>query len=143
MRLKLQSGGSLRLLGTAVILALASDQRQPVATELCIPGLNQPVEILHDRWGIAHIYARNEHDLFLAQGFNAASDRLFQLELWRRSATGTMAEIQGPRAVQRDVGARLLKFRGDMKRELIHYHPRGDEIVGAFVDGINAYVELT
>src|SRR5438132_1586688 len=108
-----------------------------------VRGLTEPVEILRDRWGIAHIYARNEHDLFLAQGFSTASDRLFQLESWRRSATGSWGEILGPRALQHDVGARLLKFRGDMTRELTHYHPRGVEIVGAFVDGINAYIELT
>jgi len=98
------------------------------------------VEILRDRWGIAHIYARNEHDLFFAQGYNAARDRLFQLEMWRRSATGTMAEILGPRALKRDVGARLHMFRGDLKAELDWYHPRGEAIVNAFVDGINAYV---
>ncbi len=108
-----------------------------------VPGLGEPVEILRDRWGISHIYARNEHDLFLAQGFSAARDRLFQLELWRRQATGTLAEIEGPRALLADVGARLLRFRGDMKRELSHYHPRGYEIVTAFVEGINAYIELT
>ena len=107
------------------------------------PGCGEPVEILRDRWGIAHIYARNEHDLFLAQGYNAARDRLFQLELWRRQATGTLAEIQGPRALAGDVGARLLRFRGDMAGELDHYHPRGAAIVGAFVGGINAYIEQT
>ena len=106
-------------------------------------GLEHPVEILRDRWGISHIYARNEHDLFLAQGYSAARDRLFQLELWRRRATGTLAELQGPRALAGDIGSRLLKFRGDLGSELNHYHPRGAEIVGAFVQGINAYIELT
>ena len=115
----------------------------PPKRKQTVPGLGQPVEILRDQWGISHIYARNEHDLFLAQGFNAARDRLFQLELWRRQATGTLAEIVGPRALLADVGARLLRFRGDMRRELSHYHPRGDEIVTAFVAGINAYIELT
>ena len=110
--------------------------------ELTVPGLSAPVEILRDRWGIAHIYARNEHDLFFAQGFNVARDRLFQLELWRRQATGTMAEIQGKSALPRDIGARLLRFRGDMTRELSRYHPRGVEIVGAFVEGINAFIAL-
>jgi penicillin amidase len=111
--------------------------------ELAVAGLTAPVEILRDRWGVAHIYARNEHDLFFAQGFNVARDRLFQLELWRRRATGTMAEIQGLSAVERDIGARLLRFRGDMTRELRSYHPRGVEIVGAFVDGINAFITLS
>ena len=110
---------------------------------LSVPGLAEPVEILRDRWGIAHIYARNESDLFFAQGFNIARDRLFQLELWRRQATGTLAEIQGARALPHDVGARLLRYRGDMADELARYHPRGASIVGAFVRGINAYVEAT
>ena len=118
-------------------LTRAAEEKQTV------PGLGKPVEILRDRWGVSHIYARNEHDLFLAQGFSAARDRLFQLELWRREATGTLAEIQGPRAIRPDIGARLLRFRGDMRRELSHYHPRGYEIVTAFVDGVNAYIELT
>lgn len=98
------------------------------------------MEILRDRWGIAHIYAQSEHDLFFAQGYNAARDRLFQLEMWRRSATGTTAEVLGPRALKRDVGARLHMFRGDLEAELAWYHPRGEAIVNAFVSGINAFV---
>ncbi|MFO0952516.1 MAG: penicillin acylase family protein [Isosphaeraceae bacterium] len=111
------------------------------AESLDVPGLIGPVEILRDRWGIAHIYAKNEHDVFFAQGFNAARDRLFQLEMWRRQATGTWAEVLGAKAVDTDLGARLLRYRGDMARELNHYHPRGAAIVQAFVDGINAYVD--
>jgi len=110
---------------------------------LAVPGLTDRVEILRDRWGVAHIYAKNEADLFFVQGFNVARDRLFQLELWRRQATGTLAEIQGARAIPHDVGARLLKYRGDMADELSRYHPRGATIVGAFVNGINAYIEAT
>jgi penicillin amidase len=113
------------------------------AEKLSIPGLQKPVEILRDRWGIAHIYAQNEHDLFFAQGFNVARDRLFQLELWRRQATGTLAEILGPRALPRDIGSRLLRFRGDLTRELSHYHPRGSDIIHAFVEGVNAFVART
>jgi penicillin amidase len=120
-------------------LALAMPTRGGTE-ELAVPGLGAPVEILRDRWGVAHIYARNEHDLFFAQGFNVARDRLFQLELWRRQSTGTMAEIQGEIALRRDIGARLLRFRGDMTREVSQYHPRGLEIVSAFVEGINAFV---
>jgi penicillin amidase len=106
-------------------------------------GLRQPVEILRDNSGISHIYAKNEHDLFFAQGYSAARDRLFQLEIWRRQATGTVAELLGRRELERDIGARLFKYRGDMSRELARYHPRGAAIVGAFVDGVNAYVAET
>ena len=112
-----------------------------VETRLTIPGLAQPVEIIRDRWGISHIYAQTEQDLFFAQGWSAARDRLFQLEMWRRQATGTVAEILGPREMERDAGTRLFRFRGDLEKELRHYHPRGVEIVGAFVRGINAYID--
>ncbi|MGH9160286.1 MAG: penicillin acylase family protein, partial [Vicinamibacteraceae bacterium] len=75
-----------------------------------------------------------------AQGYNAARDRLFQLEMWRRRATGTVAEILGAREVDRDIGARLLRYRGELGDELDHYHPRGRQIIEAFTAGINAYV---
>ncbi|MEJ2218182.1 MAG: penicillin acylase family protein [Gemmatimonadota bacterium] len=120
-----------------------SAEPAPSTTNLTLPGLHQPVEIRVDRWGISHIYARDEHDLFFAQGWNAARDRLFQLEMWRRQATGTLAEILGPREIQRDVGTRLFKFRRDLTQELQHYHPQGVAIVNAYVDGINAYIAET
>jgi penicillin G amidase len=86
---------------------------------------------------------RSEGDLFFAQGYAAARDRLFQFELWRRQATGTVAEILGRRELKRDIGARLHMFRGDLDAELNHYHPRGKAIIEAFVRGINAYVAET
>src|SRR5213076_3378053 len=55
-------------------------------------------------------------------------------------ATGTVAEIFGPKELKRDIGARLHMFRGDLKSELNWYHPRGEEIVTAFVRGVNAYI---
>lgn len=117
-----------------LLLSISTAYSQPTL------GLQQPVEISKDRWGINHIYAKNEHDLFFAQGYMAAQDRLFQLELWRRQATGTVAELLGPQEVKRDIGTRLFRFRGDLNKELLHYHPHGPQIVRAFVAGINAYI---
>lgn len=108
---------------------------------LNIKGLKAPVEVLRDQWGVNHIYAANQHDLFFAQGYAAAKDRLFQFEVWRRQATGTVAEILGPDELKRDIGTRLFKFRGDMKKELNHYHPQGEAIINAYVAGVNAYVD--
>lgn len=105
-----------------------------------IEGLHEPVEILRDQWGLNHIYAKNQHDLFFAQGYAAAKDRLFQFEIWRRQATGTVAEILGERELKRDIGTRLFKFRGDMTEEMNYYHPDGVEIVTAYTDGVNAYI---
>ena len=110
-------------------------------TQVTVDGLDKPVEILKDHWGISHIYAETEHDLFFAQGYSAARDRLFQFEIWRAQATGTVAEIIGSRAVDRDHGTRLFKFRGPMHEEMNHYHPRGVDIITSFVHGVNAYID--
>ncbi|MGC5198647.1 penicillin acylase family protein, partial [Aphanothece microscopica] len=77
---------------------------------------------------------------FFAQGYVACSDRPFQLEMWRRQATGTVAELLGPSEIKRDIGTKLFKYRGDMEREMAHYHPRGKAILTAYVEGINAKV---
>jgi penicillin amidase len=104
------------------------------------PGLQQSVRVQRDRWGVAHIYASNQHDLFFAQGFMVAQDRLFQMELWKRSGQGRLAEILGPSAVKRDINARLLRYRGDMDPEYKSYSPDTKEILEAFTSGINAYI---
>ena len=109
---------------------------------LKLPGLQQPVRVLRDRWGVAHIYAENQHDLFFAQGFVAAQDRLFQMELWKRSGQGRLAEILGPSALYRDLNARLLRYRGDMTREFESYSPDTKEILEAFTSGINANIAM-
>ena len=106
-----------------------------------IDGLLDEVEVLRDKYGINHIYANNQKDLFFMQGYLAAKDRLFQFEIWRRQATGTVAEILGDNELERDIGTRLFKFRGNMVDELNHYHEDGFEIVSSFVSGINKYIE--
>lgn len=125
----------LLLISLSISVALA----QPAAP-LQVKGLSAPVDVMRDANGVNHIYAQNEHDLFFTQGYCAARDRLFQFEIWRRQATGTMAEILGERELKRDIGARLFRFRGDLKSELNHYHPRGEQIITAFTDGVNAYI---
>src|SRR5580698_4217553 len=108
---------------------------------LKVHGLQQTVRVQRDHWGVAHIYAQNEHDLFFAQGFVVAQDRLFQMELWKRSGQGRLAEILGPSYVKRDTSARLLRYRGDMDAEYKSYSPDTKEILEAFTSGINAYIE--
>jgi penicillin amidase len=106
-----------------------------------VQGLQQVVRVQRDRWGVAHIYAQNQHDLFFAQGFVVAQDRLFQMELWKRSGQGRLAEILGPSAVQRDINARLLGYRGDLDAEYKSYASDTQEILEAFTSGINAYIK--
>jgi len=111
------------------------------AEEVQVRGLRKPVEVLRDRWGVPHIYAENQEDLFFAQGYMAARDRLFQLDLWRRQGVGRLAEALGPDYVERDRTALLLRYRGDWKQEWPSYAPDTWQIVNAFVRGINAYVQ--
>lgn len=144
-RATLLAGAALFVLPAQSAAGAQSAARQdvPQARRVAVPGLQAPVEIIRDRWGINHIYAETEHDLFFAQGYAAARDRLFQFEVWRAQATGTAAEMLGPSEIERDVGLRLFKYRGDMTQEMNHYHDRGSEIVPAYVDGVNAWIAET
>ena len=105
-----------------------------------VAALDSAVLVRRDRWGVPHIYAKTQHDLFFAQGYVAAQDRLWQMEMWRRIGEGRLAEVIGPSAVERDRFARLLKYRGDMQLEWASYAPDAREIVRAFVAGVNAYI---
>ncbi len=109
--------------------------------EMTVPGLHARVRVQRDRWGVPHIYARNQHDLFFAQGFVVAQDRLFQMELWKRSGQGRLAEILGAGALERDINARRLRYRGDPDAEYTSYAPDAKSILEAFTSGINAYID--
>lgn len=126
-----------------IILFTISACRESATTSevITIPGLTAPVEILVDQWGVPHIYAENEEDLFFAQGYYACMDRTFQFEVWRMQATGTTAKVMGEKELRRDIGTRLFKFRGDMDDEMNHYHDNGKAIIESYTKGVNAYID--
>jgi len=130
----------LLVIGFIAFFCIQNIAAQKAKTEY-VKGVTETVKVIRDKWGVNHVYAKNETDLFFAQGYLAAKDRLFQFEVWRRQATGTTAEIFGAREFKRDLGTRLFKFRGDMKKELNHYHPRGQQIIQSYVNGVNAYID--
>jgi penicillin amidase len=107
---------------------------------IAVDGLRKPVEVIRDRWGVPHIYAETTEDLFFAQGFVAAQDRLWQMELWRRTGEGKLAEVLGPSAIERDKFARLMRYRGDMTAEWNSYAPDAKAIIESFVRGVNACI---
>src|SRR4030095_16126408 len=90
-----------------------------------------------------HIYAETQDDLFFAQGFVAAQDRLWQMDLCSGVGEGKLAEVWGQSAVERDRFARLVRYRGDMKAEYESYAPDARQIIAAFVRGVNAHIELS
>jgi penicillin amidase len=107
-----------------------------------IAGLEGDAEILVDRWGIPHIYAQHHYDAFFVQGFNAARDRLWQIDLWRRRGLGELSEVLGSNFIEQDKAARLFLYRGSMFHEWLAYGSDAKQIATSFTAGINAYVDL-
>lgn len=141
-------GGSRFALVVAILGSAATAQtgapqfRSSVKNiDVAVAGLRQPAEILIDRWGVPHIYAGNTHDAFFLQGYNAARDRLWQIDLWRKRGLGLLARDFGPSYVAQDRAARLFLYRGDMEREWKSYGPNAEAYAQAFTAGINAYVQ--
>ena len=128
------------LAGLAFLGAL---QASAADTEkMTLPGLAAPAQILVDPWGVPHLYAASADDLFFVQGFNAARDRLFQIDLWRRRGLGRLASVFGPDFVEQDRAARLFLYRSDMAREWRSYGADAQRVATRFVAGINAYIDL-
>ncbi len=121
--------------------SLARGSLAQIEGRVALRGLRDSVEVIRDRWGVPHIYARNIDDLFFAQGFAQAQDRLWQMEMYRRTYEGTLSEIMGPTYMRHDRAARLLKYRGPWDdREWKSYHPEGRRIFDAFARGVNAFI---
>ncbi len=121
---------------------LASRSLAQIDGELEIPGLRDPVEVIRDEWGVPHIYAQNDDDLFFAQGYVMAQDRLWQMEMWRRWHAGRLAEIFGPDALVYDRRTRLMMFRGPWdETEWTSYHPDAERLFSAHANGVNAFIE--
>ena len=118
----------------------ASEPATPTRVTMTVQGLAQPAKIVIDHWGIAHIFAASVRDAFFLQGYNAARDRLWQIDLWRKRGLGLLAKSFGAAYVEQDRAARLFLYRGDMNREWSSYAPDAQATALAFVAGINAYV---
>jgi len=132
---------ALALRQAADFESLARGSLAQIDGTVSLRGLRDRVEVVRDRWGVPHIFAANTDDLFFAQGFVQAQDRLWQMEMYRRTFEGTLAEIMGPEYVRHDEVARLLKYRGPFDdREWTSYHPEGRRIFDAFANGVNAYI---
>jgi len=122
-------------------LVTLSKQRLPqVDGELYLAGLRAPVRVLRDRWGVPHIYAQNDHDLFFAQGVAQAQDRLWQMELYRRVSAGRLSEIVGEQGLPTD---RLTRTLGLYRLGEQDYATLEEEVRAAllaYVEGVNAYL---
>jgi penicillin amidase len=133
---KFLASALVSFLFAAVAVAQDSSSGAPVQ----LPGLKAAARITRDTDGIAHIRAQNEHDLFFLQGYVHAQDRLFQMDVSRREASGTLAELLGPAALPQDVQLRTIGLRRAAVRSLPVISPRTRTALQAYADGVNAFV---
>lgn len=103
--------------------------------------LHEPVEIITDRYGVPHIYAENEDDLYFAQGYVHAQDRLWQMELNRRVGSGRLAEIFGSIALETDRFCRRLGLHRAAEEEVSRLSEHDWRILTAYARGVNTFIE--
>ena len=143
--------GSLALLILVVVIVAAgyilfyniTSSPLPVHDgEITVEGLQGRVEIFRDSWGIPHIYARNLHDLYFAQGYTQAQDRWWQMEFFRHYASGTTEEITGKNTdlLASDIMVRTLGWRRLAEEEVDALDSDTLSALQAFADGVNAYI---
>ncbi|QRM33387.1 penicillin acylase family protein (plasmid) [Microvirga sp. VF16] len=123
---------------TGTVLAREAERTNTEAIE--IQGLKAPGEVIVDQWGVPHIYAKSERDAFFLQGWNAARDRLWQIDLWRKRGLGRLAASLGPDYAKQDQALRLFLYHGDMDAEWAAYDKGARAAAEAFAEGVNAYV---
>ncbi len=124
-------------------VALAALKRPLPRTngKLRLKGLQAPVQVLRDCWGVPHIYAENTTDLYMAQGYVHAQDRLWQMEFQRRIGNGRLAELVGPIALDTDRYVRIMGFGRIAAREVSLLPPDAQNALQAYAAGINAYID--
>lgn len=140
-------GWALLVLVVVVVTGLAGGRwylARSVATysgEVVVEGLDGPVEILFDGRGIPQVWARTDGDAFFALGWLHASERLFQMELQRRIAKGTLSEVLGAELYEVDVAQRRLGFHRKAVREAGDLDDEMRAVYARYLAGVNAWIE--
>jgi penicillin amidase len=108
---------------------------------LTVSGLRSEVEVIRDRWGVPHVFARNTHDLIFAQGYVHAQDRLWQMELNRRAASGRLSEISGRSTLETDRFLRTIGLRRAAEAEVQRLSPDAKAMLERYAAGVNAFLD--
>jgi penicillin amidase len=106
-----------------------------------VPGLQSRVEVFRDSFGVPHVYASNQHDLFFAQGYVHAQDRFWQMEFSRRIGLGRLSELLGESALDQDRFIRTVGWHRAAAEELVLLGPEETAILEAYSEGVNAYIQ--
>jgi penicillin amidase len=143
LRFALRFAAVLGILGLLLLAACYVYLRQSLPQtkgEIRVPGLSAPAEILRDRFGIPHIFAGSAEDASFALGFVHAQDRLWQMEMSRRIASGRLAEIVGPGALDTDRFLRTLGVRRAAEANLRSLDTETRRLLDAYAAGVNAFI---
>ncbi|MFT4417089.1 penicillin acylase family protein [Fredinandcohnia humi] len=108
--------------------------------EILVEGVTEQVEVYRDKNGVPHILANNNNDLYFAQGYVTAQDRLFQMDLSRRQASGQLAEVIGASLVGQDKYYRTLGLRRAAEISYDEYSEEAKEVLQSYADGVNAFI---
>jgi len=106
-----------------------------------LPGLHGTVEVMRDRWGIPHVFAQDDRDLFFAQGYVHAQDRLWQMEFHRRVSAGRLSEIFGSATLETDRFLRTVGLRRAAEAEAAQLDAETKAVLDAYAAGVNAYID--
>jgi penicillin G amidase len=130
------------LLGLLIFANYYIDRSLPVTSgTISINGLSEDVKVIRDKEGVPHIHAQNEKDLYMAQGYVQAQDRLFQMDLSRRQASGRLSEVVGKKAVDRDKFFRTFGLRRAAEVSFTAYPDEAKQLLEWYADGVNAYMD--
>jgi penicillin G amidase len=108
---------------------------------ISVPGLNKPVRVVRDAKNMAYVYAENSHDVFFAQGFITAQDRLFSMEIIKRLSRGRVSEIFGDKALATDKKMRAIGFYRNAQKHAAILSDAEHAFFQSYVDGVNSYIE--
>jgi penicillin G amidase len=131
----------LAVIAVGVGYALLRNTVPSASGSLAIAGLSAPVEVVRDREGVPHVFAKSMEDLFCALGFLHAQDRLWQMELARRAGQGRLSEIFGERTFTMDVFLRTLDLYGHAERSFGVLTPGTQKTLEAYARGVNAFID--
>ncbi|MEW6716944.1 MAG: penicillin acylase family protein [Chloroflexota bacterium] len=130
----------IAIIAPPLVRAAAKRSFPQINGDIQVPGLDGPVDIYRDSFGIPHIYAATQHDLFFAQGYVHAQDRFWQMDFWRHQGAGRLSELLGEATLDIDVFLRTLGWERVAKEELKNMEPEPLAILEAYAEGVNAYL---
>ena len=149
MNMKTRTKLLLGILGSLVIIVLVTllilrylvTKSFPVTDgEIKVPGLEKEVTVRRDEFGVPHIFAANDHDLFFTQGYTHAQDRLWQMDVARRAGEGRLSEVFGSSTLKFDKLFRTVGMMRIAEKLELNIHPESRAILQAYSDGVNAFI---